>query len=338
MKRVLYEIFICSILQNYDNDSEDESEGSVYSGQTDGSSQPATNSYYHTNAMTIYNDINGRSQYNLVATTANGHVVSGAIQENKPNRQFNTSHEPTAPGQVSTKTSVKQRSPVNKGKPKSGNSLLFLASSGNTAERRENEKKVGSVASITSAGASSAATMAANNNKPNARSKNDAKDRNAPSDDSGFQLTASNHAAHPNSRYLAPANRKPAMYRSSSELRSTGYKKNFGMSDINEEEKKDRSLSRSKSVEGDELMYGLETDMDVINENQKGLWTDTELYTDKENSDSEATETQDYILDTTAYVCSVIDSLGLTKEERESILMVVARDERLRVKEKQRIL
>lgn len=93
-------------------------------------------------------------------------------------------------------------------------------------------------------------------------------------------------------------------------------------------------ISRSRSVEGDTSTSG-----GVDYYQKRGLWTEREMYTDGENSEAEENlSDSDYVLDSTAYVCAIIDTLGLSEEERSAILMVVARDERLRLKEKQRIL
>ena len=73
-------------------------------------------------------------------------------------------------------------------------------------------------------------------------------------------------------------------------------------------------------------------------ENPKEKSSPTDSVNTSVSRDSLGDKGEDYVLDTTAYVCSVIDTLGLSEEERNKILQVVARDEHLRVKEKQKIL
>lgn len=200
-------------------------------------------------------------------------------------------------------------------------------------------------------------------------SKNSKPSKKSIVSEADWQLTASNYdhihadslSNTPNqirtqkSQYLTDTTKK--LYGSSGDLRSYGLFKSYSsnsnrssgnMSNATTEgdygctrtgsSKFDSSfcISRSRSVEGDNFILDNENEG---TSKKGGLWTDTETITDKECSDSEdLVINNEYVLGTTAYVCNIIDNLGLTEEERSSILMVVARDERLRLKEKQRIL
>ena len=263
--------------------------------------------------MTIYN-----SQNDL-----NYDVIQGRPENVRPTdlpiKKPNLSPKPS---QEDLQRAVRQKAKPSY--PRSPPPLLVLESSGKDQEVRQNQRQVLSRPPIPVTRLNGSAKPPPGLPKMISGGEKNQEPKNSDRPEGRWYRRASNYSLDdPNPRPPSAFVRGSVMCRSSSDLRSQSYLRESMMSHIMEER---RDHLRSRSVERSENeLSSLETNMS--------------LYTDKDNSDSETTDTSsDYVLDTTAYVCSVIDSIGLSEEERSKILMVVARDERLRIKEKQRIV
>ncbi|KAF2357235.1 hypothetical protein FHG87_012007 [Trinorchestia longiramus] len=344
---VVRRISIRSTHRGFTNDSDCESSDSTRSSaksvpKNQKNSDLWKDSYYHTNAMTIYNDITTSSQPNLARTNNSG---DDEVQLRHPARALE-SKQRMSPSQewkkVAGKPPIGPNRPVSSERPNSG------YRKGRLEEQMFDRSRPSSFGEVNSRSNSNylargyayrASTGDLARDGPSVTSSQESLNKHDQRTSSSSDWGSPVHSSRLGDNTIEVSGNANIKSGSSVDLRSYAMSNNAKQLRDGTEEivmLRKLGLSRSRSAETNGGTRSKTSSM--TKGDPQELWTDSELYTDRGLSDCDSVESSDFVLDTTAYVCAIIDSMGLTEEERSSILKVVARDERLRLKEKQRII